>query len=1093
MKKIILPLIAAAVTLPVSAITPLWLRDVKISPDGREIAFTYKGDIYKVASTGGNATRLTSQPSYEGAPIWSPDGSKIAFASDRNGGMDIFIMPSTGGTATQLTFNSAIETPEAFTPDGSAVLYSASIQDRPSSAQFPSARLTELYRVPVGGGRPVQVLSTPAEAVAFLPDGSMLYQDMKGNENKWRKHHTSSVTRDIWRFDPATGRHSNLTSRGGEDRNPVVSPDGQTVYFLSERDGGSFNVYSFPASNPSQVSAVTDFKTHPVRFLSQGSDGTLAFAYDGEIYTMRPGSKPAKVAIDVTIDDSDPIETLSASRGWSEGAVSPDGKQVAVVKRGELLVTSADYPSTRQITNTPEAEGNISWAPDSRTIYYTSERDGHKNIYRARVARDADPNFSNATLVEEEAVFPASDKVERTCPVVSPDGKKLAFVERRNNLMVMNLATKKVTQLTDSTSCPRRTGDINYRWSPDSRWIAASLIDRRHDPYTDIMLINATTGEKTNLTNSGYFDEQPRWTLDGNALMFVTERYGMRNHASWGSLSDVMLVFLNQEAYDRFKLNEEDYALLKEVEKERKASKGKADTQKEGKGKKKTPKKGDSKKSDADSKEDNVKPIDVQLAGIENRIVRLTPASCDIRDAYVTNDGETLYYLMGNPRGCTLTKLDLRKGDSKSLNKFDRSLDFMPDKEEKAIFLIGSNEIKKLDPKSDKLTGVSVTGNLRIYPARERDYMLDYVYNEERERFYTPDMHGVDWDAMTAAYRRFLPHISNNRDFADLLSELLGELNVSHTGGRYYGEGAELPTASLGLLYDTDYRGDGLRVAEVVTGGPFDRADSPMAAGAVIESINGKKLTADSDPQALLNGLSRKKTLVTFRLPSGATAEDVVLPISAGKMENLLYDRWVRQRAADVDSLSHGRLGYVHIKSMNDASFRTIYSDILGKYNDREGIVIDTRWNGGGRLHEDIEVLFSGKKYFTQVVRGNEACDMPSRRWNKPSIMLQGEANYSNAHGTPWVYKHLGLGKLVGMPVPGTMTSVNWETLQDPSLIFGIPVTGYRLPDGSYLENSQLEPDVRVANDPATIVNGEDTQLRVAVETLLRDIDGKRF
>ena len=212
---------------------------------------------------------------------------------------------------------------------------------------------------------------------------------------------------------------------------------------------------------------------------------------------------------------------------------------------------------------------------------------------------------------------------------------------------------------------------------------------------------------------------------------------------------------------------------------------------------------------------------------------------------------------------------------------------------------------------------------------------------------------------------------------------------------------------------------------------------------------------------------------------------------TSGRLNGLLYKRWVKQRAADVEKWSNGRLGYVHIQSMGDGSFRTVYSDILGKYNNCDGIVIDTRFNGGGRLHEDIEILFSGQKYFTQVVRGREACDMPSRRWNKPSIMLQCEANYSNAHGTPWVYKHQKIGKLVGMPVPGTMTSVSWETLQDPSLVFGIPIIGYRLPDGSYLENSQLEPDIKVANSPETVVKGEDMQLKTAVDELLKEIDSQ--
>ena len=262
-----------------------------------------------------------------------------------------------------------------------------------------------------------------------------------------------------------------------------------------------------------------------------------------------------------------------------------------------------------------------------------------------------------------------------------------------------------------------------------------------------------------------------------------------------------------------------------------------------------------------------------------------------------------------------------------------------------------------------------------------------------------------------------------------------------------------------------------------------------MKAGVVIEKIDGKEITPEADYYVLLNDKVKKKTLVSLYDPKTKERwEEVVIPIRDSELSALLYERWVKQRAADVEKWSNGKLGYVHIKSMGDDSFRSIYSDILGKYNNCEGIVIDTRFNGGGRLHEDIEILFSGKKYFTQVVRGREACDMPSRRWNKPSIMLTCEANYSNAHGTPWVYSHQQLGKLVGMPVPGTMTSVSWERLQDPTLVFGIPVIGYRLPDGSYLENTQLEPDVKVANSPETIVRGEDTQLKVAVEELLKEL-----
>ena len=577
----------------------------------------------------------------------------------------------------------------------------------------------------------------------------------------------------------------------------------------------------------------------------------------------------------------------------------------------------------------------------------------------------------------------------------------------------------------------------------------------------------------------------PRFALDGNAILFKTERYGMRAHASWGSQDDAMLIFLNQDAYDKYCLSKEDYELRKELEAEQKKAQGK-DARKD---KKKSQK--DTGKDKADDDSPQVKDIIVELKNLEDRIVRLTPNSSDMGSVIISKDGETLYYLAAFEDGYDLWKMDLRKKETRLLHKMDAGWASMEmDKSGKNLFLLGGKAMQKMDVASNELKPVNYQAQVKMDLAAEREYMFDHVYKQQQKRFYNTNMHNVDWDSMSAAYRKFLPHINNNYDFAELLSEWLGELNVSHTGGRYYPTGQSEPTASLGLLFDWNYRGKGMRIAEVLEKGPFDNANTKAATGIVIEKIDGTEITPEMDYYTLLNDKAKKKTLVSLYNPQTKERwEEVVIPISNSMLSTLLYTRWVKQRAADVDKWSNGRLGYVHIESMGDDSFRSVYSDILGKYNNREGIIIDTRFNGGGRLHEDIEILFSGKKYFTQVIRGREACDMPSRRWNKPSIMLTCEANYSNAHGTPWVYRHRNIGKLVGMPVPGTMTSVSWERLQDPSLVFGIPVVGYRLPDNSYLENSQLEPDIKVANSPETIVKGEDTQLKVAVEELLKELE----
>ena len=1047
---------------------PLWMRYPAISPDGSQIAFSYKGDIYTVSTSGGNAKQITMHFAHDYKPVWSPDGKNIAFASNRFGNFDIYLVPATGGNAVRITTFSGAETPYTFTPDGKYIVFGAKIQAPATSVAFPSGVMSELYKVSVNGGRPEQIIATPAENIFFTKDGkSFVYQDRKGQENTFRKHHKSSVTRNIWLYDITTKKFTELISDAGEDTNPVLSTDNSTVYFLSERSG-TYNVHSFPLSNPSQIKQNTNFKINPVRFLSIANDGTLCFGYDGEIYVQKADGKQQKIAIQITEENKrNDIEELS-NRGVYTQTISADGKQVASVMRGEIFVSSVDYKYTKRITHSAEQDNSPSFALDGKSLVYASQKSGTWNLYIASINRSEESYFFNATLIDDEPLFKASD-TERMYPKYSPNGKEISFVENRHKLMVYNIETKKVRQITDGSGNRQTSGYINYEWSPDSKWFTITYSPNKHDPYTDIGLVSAQGGKVTNLTNSGYTNNNPRWVLNGDAILFSSERYGMRNHASWGSLDDAMIVFMNQKAYDKFRLSDDDFKLLQEEEKAKK--------------------KKDDKKDSADTTKKNSKDIIIELNNIEDRILRLTPNSSNLGDAILTNDGNKLYYLSSFEKGYDLWSINTRTRETKLEIKEAGRGSLSLDKEGKTLYLLGTNA-QKITLASNKKETITVNARMELDLAAEREYMFNHVWTQQFKRFYTKEMHGVDWNLMKKTYSKFLPYINNNFDFAEMLSEILGELNTSHTGGRYSPQSQNSDaTACFGLLFSWNYDKDGLLIDEVLEKGPFDNAESKAKAGCIIESINGNEILARQDYFPFLNKITDKKTLVSLYNPATKERwEEVIKPISQSAQNSLMYNRWVKQREADVEKLSGGRLGYVHVQSMGDPSFRSIYSDILGKFNKKEAIVIDTRYNGGGRLHEDLEVLFSGKKYFTQVVRGVETCDMPSRRWTKPSIMIMGEANYSNAHGSPWVYKEMNIGKLVGMPVPGTMTSVSWETLQDPTLVFGIPIVGYQLPDGSYLENQQLEPDFKIANAPDKIVIGEDQQLKKAVEELLKEL-----
>lgn len=1009
-----------------------WLRYPSLSPDGKTIIFTYKSNLYKVSATGGRATRLTFAGMHNFMPVWSHDGRQIAFASSRSGNFDIFVMPAAGGNARRITFHSADEFPYDFSSDDSSVLFGSVRMDAAGNRQFPSDGMPELYRVPVNGGKVEQVLTTPAEDARVSNNGRyIIYHDKKGRENAWRKHQVSSIARDIWLFDSQHNTHKKITAFKGENRNPVFAGQDQEVYYLSE-ESGSFNVYKLLLDHPGHSQQVTFFKKHPVRFLTIARKGALCFSYNGELYVKKPGAAPRKVRISMDATPSgDDEQLVPLKEDLKNQVVSPTGKMAAFIFRGEVFTCAIPGGPVKRITYTPGEEADLSFSSDGKFLLYASERDNGWQICQTDITT-AQPK--ETTLIKNDQ--------ENYQPRFSPDGREVAFIANRTALKIYNTVSRQTrTILTPAQLYSRTDHDQYFRWSPDGKWLLVQY-NQEGMGNQDIGIIAADgQGKLVNLTESGYSDERPQWAMNGKAMIWSSDRTGLRSYSNSGSRQhDIYAMFFADTT---------------------------APAQEPG-GISLSPK------------------LMIDWEGLRDRTAKLTTSPAMLADALISENGRTLYHLTRSGKAYSLWITDLPTKTTRSpltLNAEDCTLQW--DTAQQNIFLLADNRIIRANLQGKQLDSTIIKGEMRIDLAAERRSMFLHVWRRTKTAFYTKGYHGADWDGYKQDYEQYLPHISNNYEFAEMLSELLGELNVSHSGATFNNRmpGRDV-TASLGAFYNTSYKGAGMQIEEIIRNGPLDKGGFQLKPGMIIEAVDGEKITADKDLAQYLNHKAGKKTILT--VADGGKLRDItVQPVSPDEENELLYRRWVRRNQDEVERLSKGQLGYIHLYRMNDDAYRNAYGEMMGKYAGRKGMIVDTRFNRGGDLASDLDMFLSGKEILRNTTDERIVGIEPGFRWTKSSIVLANEANYSDGHCFVYGYQYLHLGKLVGMPVPGSCTFMTGESLQDNSLHWSVPSLGVKSMEGYYLENHQTEPDITVMNEFEKVSRGEDQQLEEAAKQLM--------
>ena len=1060
-------------------VTPEWMRYPSVSPDGTTIAFVYKGDIYTVGVEGGEAHRLTFQPEMDVQPVWSPDGRSIAFASERHGNFDVYVMDAKGGEATRLSYHSNNEMPLSFSADGQLIYFDAHRLDNSANREYPTSSHTELYSVPAQGGGISQVFSLPVKALSERDHRGFLYEDMPGREDAWRKHHQSAVTHDIWLYNRSESSHTKLTDFDGEDRNPVWNGVGTAFYFLSERSG-TFNVFKQNLAS-SQVEQLTYFETHPVRFLSAATtangDEILVFGYHGELFAMQLGQQPSKVPVTIrTQQVTSGQERIMINGGVSEMAISPNGKEMAFIARGEVFVTSLDGSLTKRLTSTPENERFVGFGPEGKSVVYASERNGKWAIFQAKIVREEEPFFFAATLVSEEALV--SNEKDNYLPKFSPDGKKLAYIEDRRTLKVHDLESGKETVLLDNSELfHMRDGDKYFSWSPDSQWLLVEYDRLLNNADVHLLDVSGVQPAKV-LVNSGYYDRSPKWTNEGKQMIWFSNRNGLKSYATSGSTEyDVYSMFFTQEGWDEYQLSEEEFKLQQAIEEaQNESKKGEKDKDK---------------KKDGEGSEDKQQELlSFDWDNVEDRVSRLTIHSSRLSDAVLNKEGTKLYYLTRFDGGYDLWSTDLRTRDTKvAISLGGSSGQLMWDASHQNLYLLSGGRVSKLEPEKGTKKSISIASEAIIDADKERLAMFDHIALRTSKIFYEPTFHGIDWQAMVQEYRPKVAHLGHDFEFAELISELVGELNVSHAGGRYRGAGGGDETASLGIFIDYNYSEDGLKIAEIISGGPLDKAHLEISDGDIITHIDGELVSKNTDWAYYLNQKTNKRVLLNVTDAKGKnTREMVVKPVSLGSLNGLLYTRFVDMNEAEVLRRSNGRLGYVHISGMGDRQFREVFDRMLGKHFDKEAIVVDARNNGGGDLVADLEMFFTGTRFLTyateQMVVGGE----PTSRWTRPIIGLFNEDMYSDGHCYASAFSDLNLGTMVGTPVPGTCSFAGWEGLPNGSVWGVVPVSA-KNKAGEWLENNQTTPDIFVRNEPTLLTSGRDEQLEAAIEQMLKELE----
>lgn len=1064
-----------------------YLRTPVISPDGTRIAFVYAMDIWLVDSRGGDAERLSAHPANHHAPVWSPDGHTLAFCSNRVGSGEIYLLPLDGGSVQRVTSHGRMSTPLAWSADDQ--IYFTSYREQQSSA---------LYRVHRDGGTPIMWLAQPYEQLdhmAISPDGSRMAFNVV-RASWWRREPGPYSGSELWvtshALDAADFRRM-AASYAGLNRWPMWAVDGAGLFYISDRDGVE-NIWFEPMEG-GEARAITSFRDGRVLWPTISANGAaIVFEREFGIWRLDLASGvvaalPVRVRPDTKQSLSRPV---TYTRDLIELALAPDGKKVAFVARGEIFVDFADKEAERErrlgpsfrVTNTPFRESDIDWAPDSRNLVYTSDRHGDQELYRYDFATRIETRLTNAPL--------------RKCmPTYAPNGAWIAYARGSDEIRLIDTASGEDQAFVRANLAI----GTSFAWSPDSRWLVFSAQDDRAFSNMYVQRMGETSARQISfLSNLSAF--RPLWSSDGLFLVFTTQQYRDEAQIVRIDLQSRKPQFREDEFEKLFEAKDSKKLEQKDDSPEASAPLATADVggapvagEEPAPGAPAAPPA--SSPAPAPQKPEP-KQVEIVFAGIERRRQFLTAPQLDASAQAISPDARDLVFLANFAGKTNLWTMPLdearaeqapRQLTASTSGKW--TVQFAPDG--KSFYYLDAGQITIRKFPGGEATQLQVSADVLIDFHQEKLQVFDESWRTLRDNFYDPAFRGLDWNAVHTRFRPLAEGAQTSADLHAIMNLMIGELRASHTGAS--GRSSTPDDGYIGVVWDSAAQAaDGrLQAVQVIPDGPAALAG--IVVGEVLVAVDSVALEGTVSLDALFHRTVGRRVRLRMLALDGSTRELAIRPISAYEYDALRYNAWVDANEVYVHGVSGGRLGYVHIRDMSYPAYQRFLSDLDSEAHSKAGVVVDIRFNGGGHISTFILDVLARRSVLLKSFRSHAPVDAAhysgNRVLNKPTVLVINESSGSNAEMFAEGYRRLRLGSIVGRPTAGAVIGTTSATLLDGTTL---RVPSYRVftLEGEDLEGKGRAVDIDVPLPLGATARGRDTQLDVAVATLLQQIDEGR-